>query len=71
MELRAQDTRTLTHGARGIEMILKGITKEARLIEEETGVPTITAGNGMQIEFGETLSAQASKKAQKGLNRFF
>jgi hypothetical protein len=51
-------------------MIFKGIAKAARLIEEETGVPTITAGNGMQIESGETPSAQASKKAQKGLNRF-
>jgi len=59
----------LTHF--GMQMIFKGPAKEAGLIEEETGVPTIAARDGIRIKFGETISVQTSRVAQQGLNRFF
>ncbi len=59
----------LTHF--GMQMIFKGPTREAKLIEKETGVPTIAAKDGMQIKFGEKIGIQKSKKAKQGLNKFF
>jgi len=59
----------LTHF--GMQMIFKGPASEAKLIEEKTGVPTVAAVDGMRINFGETISVQASRKTQKGLNKFF
>jgi hypothetical protein len=51
-------------------MIFKGPAKEARRIEEETGVPTIVARDEMQIELGKTIDVQTTEKTQQGLNRF-
>jgi len=59
----------LTHF--GMQMIFKGPAREAKLIEKETGVPTISAKDGMQIRFGETINLQKSKKANQGLNKYF
>ncbi|MEM3536600.1 MAG: MBL fold metallo-hydrolase [Candidatus Bathyarchaeia archaeon] len=59
----------LTHF--GMQMIFKGPANEAKLIKEKTGVPTIAAVDGMRIIFGETISVQAGRKTQEGLNRFF
>ncbi len=59
----------LTHF--GMQMIFKGPAREAKLIEKETGVPTIAARDGMRIRFGETISLQKSKKANQGLNKYF
>jgi len=59
----------LTHF--GMQMIFKGPAREAKLIEKETGVPTIAANDGMQIKFGETIGIQKSKKAKQSLNKFF
>jgi len=59
----------LTHF--GMQMIFKGPAGEAKLIEKETGVPTIAARDGMRIRFGETISLQKSKKANQGLNKYF
>jgi len=59
----------LTHF--GMQMIFKGPAREAKLIEKETGVPTIAAKDGMQIRFGETINLQKSKKANQGLNKYF
>ena len=59
----------LTHF--GMQMIFKGPAREAKLIEKETGVPTIAARDGMQIRFGETISLQKSMKANQGLNKYF
>jgi len=59
----------LTHF--GMQMIFRGPAREAKLIEKETGVPTIAAKDGMQIRFGETISIQKSKKANQSLNKFF
>lgn len=59
----------LTHF--GMQMIFKGPAREAKLIEKETGVPTIAAKDGMQIRFGETISLQKGKKAKQRLNKYF
>ena len=59
----------LTHF--GMQMIFKGPTREAKLIEKETGVPTIAAKDGMQMIFGETISMQKSRRAKQSLNKFF
>jgi phosphoribosyl 1,2-cyclic phosphodiesterase len=59
----------LTHF--GMQMIFKGPASEAKLIEEETGVPTVAASDGMRINFGETIIMQAGRKTQQGLNKFF
>jgi phosphoribosyl 1,2-cyclic phosphodiesterase len=55
----------------GMQMIFKGPAREAKLVEKETGVPTIAAKDGMQIRFGETISLQKSKKAKQSLNKYF
>jgi phosphoribosyl 1,2-cyclic phosphodiesterase len=59
----------LTHF--GMQMIFKGPANEAKLIEEETDVPTVAASDGMRINFGETITMQAGRKTQQGLNKFF
>ena len=59
----------LTH--LGMQMIFKGPASEAKLIKEETGVPTVAAVDGMRINFGETISVQVGGKTQEGLNKFF
>jgi phosphoribosyl 1,2-cyclic phosphodiesterase len=59
----------LTHF--GMQMIFKGPATEAKLIEEETGVPTVAASDGMRINFGQTIKMQAGRKTQQGLNKFF
>ena len=59
----------LTHF--GMQMIFKGPASEAKIIKEKTGIPTIAAVDGMRINFGETISVQAGRKAQEGLNKFF
>ena len=56
----------LTH--LGMQMIFQGPAKEAKLIEEKTGVSTVAAVDGMTLNFGETISVQASRKTQRGLN---
>jgi len=60
----------LTH--LGMQMIFQGPAKEAKLIEEKTGVSTVAAVDGMQINFGETISIQVrGVKSQESLNKFF
>jgi phosphoribosyl 1,2-cyclic phosphodiesterase len=58
----------LTH--LGMQMIFQGPAKEAKLIEEKTGVSTVAAVDGMIVNFGETIAVQASRKTQKSLNEF-
>jgi phosphoribosyl 1,2-cyclic phosphodiesterase len=58
----------LTH--LGMQMIFQGPAKEAKLIEEKTGVSTVAAADGMIVNFGETIAVQASRKTQKSLNEF-
>jgi phosphoribosyl 1,2-cyclic phosphodiesterase len=59
----------LTH--LGMQMIFKGPASEAKLIKEKTGVPTVAAVDGMQINFGETINVQVGRKTREGLNKFF
>jgi phosphoribosyl 1,2-cyclic phosphodiesterase len=60
----------LTHF--GMQMIFQGPAKEAKLIEDKTGIQTVAAVDGMQINFGETINMQVrSAKSQRGLNKFF
>jgi phosphoribosyl 1,2-cyclic phosphodiesterase len=57
----------LTH--LGMQMIFKGPTSEAKLIQEKTRVPTVAALDGMHISVGEQISIQAPRK-QRGLDEF-
>jgi len=54
----------------GMQMIFKGPAKEARLIETETGVPTIAATDRMQIKLGETINVQKNMRRRQSLNDF-
>jgi phosphoribosyl 1,2-cyclic phosphodiesterase len=59
----------LTH--LGMQMLIRGPEREARLIEEKTNVPTVSAVDGMLITFGETITVGTrSGKDQRGLDRF-
>lgn len=59
----------LTH--LGMQMIFQGPAREAKLIEEKTGTPTIAATDGMQIIFGEQIRIEAKpKRVRQGLNQF-
>ncbi|MEM0313709.1 MAG: MBL fold metallo-hydrolase [Candidatus Bathyarchaeia archaeon] len=64
------DQAVLTH--LGMQMIFQGPAKEAKLIEEKTGVATTAALDGMRISFGETIKIQVKgAKTQQELNQFF
>ena len=68
-ETRPEQT-VLTH--LGMQMIFKGPAKEAKLIEDKTGVPTVAALDNMVINFGETIALKAGKgRSQQELNKFF
>jgi phosphoribosyl 1,2-cyclic phosphodiesterase len=55
----------------GMRMLLQGPEKEAKIIQDKTGVPTIAAVDGMTVDFGETVEIRAPKgKSQKDLTRF-
>jgi len=57
----------LTHF--GMQMIFRGPEKEAKLVQEKTGVPTIAAQDGMHIVIADKITAQTPKK-QRRLNEF-
>jgi len=46
----------------GMLMIFKGPNREAELIEERTGVPTIAAKDGMHLTLGEEIQVGKPKK---------
>lgn len=56
----------------GMKMIFSGPYREARLIEEKTGVRTIPAVDGMHLVVGEEIHAVKGeqKKKQRGLREF-
>jgi len=59
----------LTH--LGMQMLIRGPEKEAKLIQERTNVPTVSAVDGMRIAFGEKIiMGQRAKKDQRGLETF-
>jgi len=59
----------LTH--LGMQMIFHGPAREAKLIEEKTGTPTVAATDGMRIVFGEKIEVQTAKPRQRQLDKFF
>jgi phosphoribosyl 1,2-cyclic phosphodiesterase len=69
IEASRPEKAVLTH--LGMQMIFRGPAKEAKLVEEKTGVATVAAVDGMLIQFGEAINVQASRKTQQGLNKFF
>jgi phosphoribosyl 1,2-cyclic phosphodiesterase len=59
----------LTH--LGMQMLIRGPENEAKLIQEETKVPTVAALDGMLMTFGETITVgERSKKDKQGLDTF-
>jgi phosphoribosyl 1,2-cyclic phosphodiesterase len=58
----------LTH--LGMQMIFQSPAKEAKLVEEKTGVPTVAALDGMRISFSETVEVKTAK-TREGLDKFF
>ena len=58
----------ITHA--GMQMIFSGPRREARLIEEATGVPTTVALDGMHMSLGKAIQVQTTEKKQKGLDEF-
>jgi phosphoribosyl 1,2-cyclic phosphodiesterase len=54
----------------GMQMILKGPEREAELIEEETGVPTRAATDGMRIILGKDIVISGKVRREKDLSSF-
>ncbi len=55
----------------GMRMLLQGPEKEAKIIQDKTGVPTIAAVDGMTVDFGETVEFRVGKgKRQRDLTGF-
>jgi phosphoribosyl 1,2-cyclic phosphodiesterase len=55
----------------GMRMLLQGPEKEAKIIQDKTGVPTIAAVDGMTVDFGETVEVRVGKgKRQRDLTGF-
>jgi phosphoribosyl 1,2-cyclic phosphodiesterase len=57
----------LTHF--GMQMIFRGPEKEARLVEEKTGVPTVAAQDGMHVVIADKITVQTPKKLRR-INEF-
>lgn len=62
------ETAVITHF--GMKMIFRGPTREAKLIEQKTGVPTIAALDGMRINVGEEIQVKTPRRKQRGLEEF-
>jgi phosphoribosyl 1,2-cyclic phosphodiesterase len=70
IEETAPERAVLTH--LGMQMIFQGPAKEAKLIEEKTGVATVAAVDGMRIGFAETINIRArNQKTQEDLGKVF
>jgi len=54
----------------GMKMIFRGPAREAKTIEEKTGVPTLAASDGMRISVGDKIQVEKAKRKQIGLNEF-
>jgi len=54
----------------GMKMIFSGPHRQARLIEEKTGVPTLAASDGMRLRVGEEIRVERVGKKQRGLEEF-
>jgi len=54
----------------GMKMIFSGPPRQAKLIEEKTGVPTIAASDGMRLHVGEEIWVERAGRKQRGLEDF-
>ncbi|MGQ9461204.1 MAG: MBL fold metallo-hydrolase [Candidatus Bathyarchaeaceae archaeon] len=54
----------------GMKMIFSGPHRQAKLVEEKTGVPTIAASDGMRIHVGEEIQVERAGRKQRGLEEF-
>lgn len=54
----------------GMKMIFRGSAREAKIIEEKTGVPTLAASDGMHISMGTKIQVERAKRKQRGLGEF-
>jgi len=54
----------------GMKMIFSGPKRETKLIEKKTGVPTLTAFDGMRLRVGEKIQVERKKRKQRGLEEF-
>jgi len=54
----------------GMKMIFGGPYREAKLIQEKSGVPTIAASDGMRIRVGEEIRVERAERKQRGLEEF-
>jgi len=54
----------------GMQMIFSGPAREAKLIEQKLGIPTVAAVDGMHISVHEEIRIQRPKKKQRGLDQF-
>lgn len=62
------ETAVITHF--GMKMIFRGPAREAKLIKQKTGVPTIAALDGMRINVGEEIQVKTLRRKQRGLEEF-
>jgi len=54
----------------GMKMVFKGPRGEAKLLERETGVPTVAAEDGMRVEVKKEIQVISRREAQRGLAEF-
>jgi phosphoribosyl 1,2-cyclic phosphodiesterase len=54
----------------GMKMIFSEPSREVKLIEDETGVPTMPAFDGMHLRVGEQITVGEAGKNQQGLDEF-
>jgi len=54
----------------GMRMIFSGPNREAKLIQEKTGVPTIAASDEMRLRVGEEIRVERAGRKQRGLEEF-
>jgi len=54
----------------GMKMIFRGPNRQAKLIEEKTGVPTLAASDGMRLRVGEEIWVERTGRKQRGLEDF-
>jgi hypothetical protein len=54
-----------------MSMLMQGPEKEAKLVEQKTGVPTTAAVDGMTLNFGDVVQTEMSKqKSPRDLTSF-
>jgi len=54
----------------GMKMIFSGPNRQVKRIQEETGVPTIAASDGMRLRIGEKIQVEKTGRKQRGLEEF-